>query len=291
MSSPVLVHCHMFKNAGSTLDWSLERLFGHAFVDHRDDEPMRNEAGYLKTWLETHPKVNAVSSHHVPLPLPTLAGREVFGMYLLRQPIDRVDSVYQFERKQDAETPGAIHAKQLSFNDYVQWRMREDVGATIREFQTRYCSGAMKARKLDPSHLDSAKTALAASPFVGVVDRYDESMVVFEQALGNVGYCPDLAYTAQNQGKRASTPMSQRIEQVLDGLEETTRAALAANNALDSALYDYANALLSERIATIPDFDAKLADFHARCADPKPIAPLSAGSRVKRFLKGLGGRH
>lgn len=285
---PVLVHCHMFKNAGSTLDWSLERLFGKAFVDHRDDDPMRNQANYLKSWLESHPDVDAVSSHHVQLPLPALPSRSVLGLYLLRQPIDRVGSVYQFERKQDADTPGAIHAKKLSFNDYVVWRMREDVGATIREFQTRYCSGAMKARKLDPTHLETAKAALDASPFVGVVDRYDEAMVVFEAALGEMGYPPDLAYTAQNQGKRAATPMSQRIEQVLDGLQPAAREQLLANNALDIALYDYANGLLDTRIAAIDDFQRRLATFRERCKDPQPIASLSTRSRLKRFLKSLG---
>ena len=33
----VILHYHLFKNAGSTLDWSLQRQFGAGFVDHRDD--------------------------------------------------------------------------------------------------------------------------------------------------------------------------------------------------------------------------------------------------------------
>ncbi|MDO6461504.1 hypothetical protein Q4485_12415 [Granulosicoccaceae sp. 1_MG-2023] len=287
MSSPVLVHCHMFKNAGSTLDWSLERLFGKAFVDHRDDDPMRNEPGYLKTWLEAHPQVRALSSHHVPLPLPDLRDRETIGLFLLRQPLDRVGSVYQFEHKQKADTPGAIHAKKLGFGDYVAWRMQEDVGATIRDFQTRYCSGAMKVRKTGEAHFEQACAALAESPFVGVVDRYDESMVVFEEALRKIGYTPDLAYTAQNQGKRAALPMQERIDKVLDGLTPATRELLLANNELDIRLYAFANELLSARIAAIGDFDARLADFRKRCENPQAIAPPGLGRRVAGLLKKL----
>ena len=33
----VLIHAHLFKNAGTTFDFSLQRSFGEQFVDHRDD--------------------------------------------------------------------------------------------------------------------------------------------------------------------------------------------------------------------------------------------------------------
>ena len=41
LSRPVILHCHLFKNAGSTLDWSLQRQFGSTFIDHRDGDSMR----------------------------------------------------------------------------------------------------------------------------------------------------------------------------------------------------------------------------------------------------------
>ena len=37
----VILHGHIFKNAGTTLDWALKRSFGKAFVDHRRDDQMR----------------------------------------------------------------------------------------------------------------------------------------------------------------------------------------------------------------------------------------------------------
>ena len=37
----VILHGHIFKNAGTSFDWSLERSFGEAFVDHREDKLMR----------------------------------------------------------------------------------------------------------------------------------------------------------------------------------------------------------------------------------------------------------
>ena len=46
LSRPVILHCHLFKNAGSTLDWSLHKQFGSTFVDHRDGDSMRLGAGF-----------------------------------------------------------------------------------------------------------------------------------------------------------------------------------------------------------------------------------------------------
>jgi len=55
---PVLVHAHMFKNAGSTLDWSLARSFGKGFVDHREDRGMKQGAAYFGPWLQANPDCN-----------------------------------------------------------------------------------------------------------------------------------------------------------------------------------------------------------------------------------------
>jgi hypothetical protein len=40
----VILHNHLFKNAGTTIDWSLGRELGSAFVDHRDDAGMKQGA-------------------------------------------------------------------------------------------------------------------------------------------------------------------------------------------------------------------------------------------------------
>ena len=49
----ILLHGHMFKNAGSTLDWSLRQNFGADFLDHRDDEYLRDNPEGLATLV--HP--------------------------------------------------------------------------------------------------------------------------------------------------------------------------------------------------------------------------------------------
>lgn len=155
----VLIHCHMFKNAGSSLDWSLQRSFGSDFIDHRDDADMRSGNGYLKNYLLDNSSIKALSSHHITMPLPELSGVNLLPVFLFRNPLERIGSVYEFEKKQEANTPGSINAKKLNFSDYVRWRMEGNSGATIRDFQTRCCIGSFAARgvRLTDDDFEEAK--------------------------------------------------------------------------------------------------------------------------------------
>ena len=66
MRRVVILHGHMFKNAGSTFDWALNKNFGKAFIDHRDDAALLKGGGaYLSDFLNSNPEVKAFSSHHL----------------------------------------------------------------------------------------------------------------------------------------------------------------------------------------------------------------------------------
>lgn len=264
MSRNVIIHCHLFKNAGSTFDWSLEKNFKKAFVDHRDDDSMQKD-GYLEEYLEEHNQLQALSSHHPPMPLTQVEGLNYLPVFFIRNTIDRVGSVYEFEKKQRAETPGAIHAKKLSFNDYVAWRMRLDFGATIREFQVRFSSGTMKKRIITEENLAQSKEQLASSRLTGLVELYDESMVIFEEDLKQNFEKIDLSYIRQNKGKRSKFSREDRISSVLDELEEDTKAQLLENNKLDIELHHFTEELVRKRMDEIENFDQKLANFKDRC--------------------------
>jgi len=135
----ILIHCHIFKNAGTTFDWSLQRTFGQAFIDHRDDEPMRTGAAYLGPYLQEQRQgqLKALSSHHVRFPLPELENIKLIPLVLLRNPIDRAGSVYSFERQQKSNSPGAINAKKLTFPEYIDWRMEPQANGVLRNAQVR----------------------------------------------------------------------------------------------------------------------------------------------------------
>jgi hypothetical protein len=267
----IVLHGHIFKNAGSSFDWSLARSFGDNFLDHRDDRAMRRHgAGHLEEVLNARPELRALSSHHLCYPRPDMDGVVFHPVYLLRHPIDRVDSVYAFERRQKAETPGAIAAKRKKFRDYVAWRMLDEVPRTIRDYQTCNVSGNHDRNpksQVPADWLRRSLNHLGGVECVGVVDRYDESMVVFEQLLRKHFPDIDLAYIRQNTTRRfgRARSLEERVAAVLDKLGSLAPVVIA-NNSLDLALYRHANQRLDRALAAIGDAEDRLADFRARCA-------------------------
>ena len=262
----VLLHAHIFKNAGSTLDWSLHRSFGEHFLPHRADKPMRQQpAETLRSSLEEHSGLLCLSSHALPCPAPKIEGVRFHTLLLLRHPLKRARSVYAFERQQEASTPGAQAAKRLSFEEYLRWRMRDDVGPTLRNFQTRYLAG-QAARQ--PGYVTTRQTFQAAldfltrEPYAGVVERYADSMVTFEEALGGRFPALDLAYRPQNMTRASLSDES------LDWLDDlgALRDELIDKNSYDLALYQVAQSILDESIASVEGFERKLEAFRSRQA-------------------------
>jgi hypothetical protein len=266
----IIAHGHIFKNAGTTFDWSLQRNFAGGFLDHRDDKNMRERgAAHLLALAGEQPGLRALSSHFLCRPLPQAEDVRFEAVYFLRHPLERVASVYAFERQQEADTPGARAAKEMNFIDYVAWRMQPGVSRTIRDYQTCNIAGKHETERLREVNYRTLKGAidnLWGVRCVGVVDRYDESMVCFEHALAGEFPSLDLAYIKQNvsTGEWAEPDFEARIGRVLD-LPAELRSTVLANNSFDMALYRLANQKLDEASWEIPDFQARLEAFRERC--------------------------
>jgi hypothetical protein len=268
----IILHGHIFKNAGSSLDWALRRQFGEGFLDHREDKAMRQkQAQHLAQLIEADPALTALSSHHLCYPRPDLEGVRFHPIYMLRHPIERIDSVYAFERRQKAETRGARAAKEKNFKGYVAWRMQNEVPRTIRDYQTCYVAGFHDEQPTKPVPADWLRRSLnhlGRVDCLGVVDRYDESMVVFEHYLGEFFAGIDLSYIRQNSTRRlrGEKRLDDRVRDVMKRLGSLATEVIA-NNSLDLALYRYANQRLDRALAEIPDIEDRLQDFRGRCGD------------------------
>jgi hypothetical protein len=261
----VIAHGHIFKNAGTTLDWALRRNLGEGFCDHREDKRMRVEgAPYLNQYLLENAEIKAISSHHM-CDVSSIEEIDMIPIYMLRHPIERILSVYNFERRQQASTPGAVAAKKYNFKDYVRWRMDPQVNRTIRNYQTVYLAGlhtreASKECTLDIFH--TATTKLEDS-LVGLVEQFDMSMIRFEEFLKNRGLDVDLSYTKQNVSSEDSKPSGNKVSYIAQELGDVFDDVLS-NNAYDLALHNAATQLFEK--PNIQNYPEKLADFKHRCA-------------------------
>ncbi len=270
----VIIHNHLFKNAGSSIDWALRKNFAGNFVDHRDDGEMLRGADYLGPYLLEHPAVNALSSHHLLLPLPVPDNVTLMMIVMFRHPVERVQSVYNFERRQKrASTPGAVHARKYGLREYVDWRMRPDVGETIRNFHTIKMLGAhIKTRKNNITEKDFAQAVdtVRKTEMIGLVERFDESMVLFEEFLRPFFPEIDLTYRIQNVGQSVKMSREDRVDGLRQEIGETCFKALLDKNRWDLKLHDIVTEEFMRRQGELKNFSQRLSDFKGRCEIIRP---------------------
>jgi hypothetical protein len=248
----IIVHNHAFKNAGTTIDWILRNNFGNRFVDHRDNAAMAGGAAYLEDYFRRKTQVQALASHHLALPLPRIDGVIFHLLMMYRHPLERVTSVYNFERAQTwADTLGARFARKHSLRDYVLWRMQPEIPPTIRNFHV-YCSLSRPvqwARLFTDVDLDEAKHFARVLPLLGIVERFDESMASFRKSL--LPFFPSISfeYEAQNVRQKKGETTEQRIERLRDEIGGDAFDLLVERNCLDLELYQYAMSIFNERLS------------------------------------------
>ena len=263
----ILLHCHLFKNAGTTIDWALKRSLGWGFVDHRRDRAMlKGGMRYVEKYLTLKAYVMAVSSHHMPFDPGYESQRfRYWHIIMLRDPIARCASVYQYEKIQPPVSLGARMAKKHDMRGYFHWRMQDDAPVVIRNFQTRYLAGRKHpARKLQDLDFDTARIrARLPNVLVGFVERFDESMVLFESILREHFQKLDLAYVKQNQNHARP---EDSIAYLREALGEALFLRLNAENALDLRLYEALAAEFETYIGGIGGFHQRVAGFKNRCA-------------------------
>ena len=259
MDRIVIAHAHIFKNAGTTIDWILQRNFGKKFLDDRNDQLIRSDTEYVAKLLSKNKRLKAFSSHSLPLPIQRVTGIDLQVMYMLRHPLLRVRSVYDFERKQKADTPGAIYAKNATFREYVSWRMLPETNATIRDMQTRFITkNSALGNGLGQRNLQVAKEYVELSPLAGVVEKFDQSMVLFESHFQKLGFKFNPIYIKQNTTEKKSQDNESKLLQLRSDLGDDLYDILLENNQLDLALYEFALKTITVRFNSLFDAQSKL---------------------------------
>ncbi len=224
---------------------------------------MRQGADYLGPYIHQRPQLCALSSHWLGFPLPRLADVDIELAMFFRDPIERVRSVYNFERRQQGvDSPGVRKARALGFVDYVRWRLQDGVGPVISNYHTRYCSGVYSGSDLDQMY-DLAVATMESTPCLGLVHRYEESMILFEYYLRPLFAGLALCWKIQNSGEKPEMTGAESRRAVERDLEPVMEQLVAANR-YDLRLYALAEARFDEALASVPDIAQRRQEFRAR---------------------------
>ena len=249
----ILVHYHIYKNAGTSIDATLRKHFGpHWAAFDRSAPAAIIRPDELRAFIDEHPTLRSVSSHQCRPPVPTSTGFEIFPLFLLRHPLDRIGSIYRYERKRVSDDAGPEMAKKLEFAEYVAWRLSGPQGGIMRNVQVLYLSGAQSSAakpwdvQADRALLEEAKRFLASLPAFGIVERFDESLARFQRWLSPL--FPGIGFfaTRQNVTSDVSAPLEERLRRLRQQLGDTVYELAERSNALDLELFDHACRLFEQ---------------------------------------------
>lgn len=231
----MVLHYHLFKNAGTSVDEVLRSNFGAGWANAEfPTRGRRPNVDQVEAWIAEHPEVCALSSHTARFPLPRLGELNVVPVIFVRHPLDRIHSAYEFERRQKSETPGSRLAKEADFATYLRARLDKNDGQ-CRNFQTSrfaaYPAGDEGTR------LERALAAVDALPFVGLVEDFAQSMTRMEQVL-TATFPQFRAFGAKANSWRGGSTLEDRLAQIRAELGPELHAELVAANAEDLALFE-----------------------------------------------------
>ena len=231
----VIIHYHLFKNAGTSVDAILRRNFGERWASQ--EYPPRLGIEAAREFLIANPHIAALSSHTLLLPPPKIPDAEILPILFIRHPLDRLKSAYLFEREQRADTVGVRLARENDFAGYLRARLEIPGDRSCRNFQTHRL--AMAEPENGDTELARALRAFDRLPFVGSVEAFDPSLIALERLVQP--WFPDFrVFQTRENVSRPPSSVDERLTELKSELGEEVFELIASANADDLALYQRA---------------------------------------------------
>jgi hypothetical protein len=254
----VVLHNHIFKNAGSSIDKIFESAgFSNFRMDGPDFETVYPDDVYRAVSLNS--SIDYISSHVFRVPRPEdLPGLGFIDITFLRHPLDRLYSIYSYVRRPGVnDFPGL--QKSIDFAQFIDYLVDS---APWHVYSPQVIAlGGRRDFYFPPSlaHLNAASSAVLQTRFLGVVDRFVLSFEVFLHYAGNLVPLDRLPflrgpYPTENRSAAEVIPVAQRIEFFEAKLGAERLAFLINSNELDLRLYSCAESELLRRASLIPEF-------------------------------------
>lgn len=232
----VILHYHLFKNAGTSVDAMLRRNFGAAWGTREFEGSHAQVLQQVADWIQTQPHAIAFSSHTAQLPPPKGPALESFPVVFVRHPIDRIASAYYFECKQGGDGFGAVLARNTTLAGYIEIRLSMSYDAQCRDFHC-YRLGQMFPADTG-SQAERALRAVETLPFVGLVEAYEQSIQRMTNWLKPHFPQVQPVVMARNTSRDHAAPLEVRLAEVRAEIGDALYRRLEEINAADFAVYE-----------------------------------------------------
>lgn len=245
----LIIHYHLFKNAGTSIDELLKLNFGERWAEREfaNAGAVRSNVGLVTAYLESNPHLAALSSHTALLPPPAIPDVSILPILFVRHPIDRLRSAYAFQRQQQVDTRGATLAKETDFGGYLRALLPQPRSGQARNFQASRLAHCEPPRA--GSERERALRALERLPFVGLVEAYEKSLSRLAEMIRT--HFPDFRVVTawKNATSDRQSTLEQRLAATRNELGSALFEEICAANAVDLEIYEIVRA----RYAAMPD--------------------------------------
>jgi len=233
----VILHYHLFKNAGTSLDAAFkENVSPEEWVTKEFPAQPKVNREQVAQWILDNPQAKIFSSHTAFLPPPELQDIKVLPVIFMRHPIDRIASAYAFEAKQGGDSFGAVLARNTTLAGYIETRLALAHDRQCRNFHMQRLA-MMFGEKVGDEFARSQK-ALGALPFVGIVESFADSMARLEQWLRTEGFEGfELKPVERNVSRDTKKALAEKLEELQVEIGEPVFSKLNEANKEDLSLY------------------------------------------------------
>lgn len=243
----IIVHYHLFKNGGTSIDKILSHSFGDAWMsyDITDQPAAKISSQELHALLLEKPGIKAFSSHQIAAPIPTTEKIELFPIIFLRHPLDRIMSCYLFEWGKQK----GLRKPDKSLEEYINFRFQNKRRNAIEEFQTYKFANIdqqnprLVNRMNDEELLDNAKSFIASLPFFGIVENFEESLKKMETYIGANFSELKIKNIRSNSLQDTRLSVEEKIEKFENSISKDLFSEVLERNKLDFELYAFSESL------------------------------------------------
>ncbi|MBW4660728.1 MAG: sulfotransferase family protein [Drouetiella hepatica Uher 2000/2452] len=268
----VLNFSHIPKTAGMTFRTIVEDQF-------RDEEtcPATLNAQIKPIPSEEFAKYRLFRGHLAYTNLPELLppGKRMINVTVLREPIARVISHYEYIRRMPGD-PFYEAVKDMTLEEFAH---KLPAGSLKKNLQTYYLAKLIKfdLSQTPPDEIfELAKQSLDQCAFVGLVERFQDSLYLLSYIFG---WNPIINTRRENAAKSKSP---------LDEIPATTLEVLKENSAYDIELYQYAKDIFEQRF---DQMEQDLRQKYLSQAEPPSSEPISSEALAKLLDKHYNQRY
>ena len=289
----VLLHYHILKNAGTTVENILQRNFGDKFARLDSLDPNAHIANSeLLSFLTRNAHVKALSSHQAHYPRPVAPDTVFFDVCFLRDPIDRIRSVYDdFRKRVPGDDPLIELARESSLGEFAEQLVARHPHRANSPQVTLLANGGAYDHPPGETDLDRAVETMLKMSVVGVVDLFDESWVAGQYFLSPVFPSLDCAGVPVNVSRTEPGGLAARIGRFRAACGRRVYTQLLEMNALDYELVRRARAEVRRRFRLVPDHSLRLRSLQERvrsltgaCRPQQAGIPQALGRWVRTLL-------